>query len=208
LPRQSNFAFSKQNYEKSRAEQKKRVSFLCRDRVISLFPSKITKNRGQNKRIFVILHKYSNMKKILYAFWLLLALMALPSYAVMDDEEDDEFTDSTGTDSTTLQKSILEMPNAISPNGDGINDFYRPKKVQNIVEFKGMIFNRWGTCIYTWNDINGYWDGTYRGKYVKDGVYFARIRAKGGDGQVFDIKKDVNVMRRYNQLTGEGNGQQ
>lgn len=47
------------------------------------------------------------MKKILYAFWLLLALMALPSYAVMDDEEDDEFTDSTGTDSTTLQKSIL-----------------------------------------------------------------------------------------------------
>ena len=134
--------------------------------------------------------------------------MALPSYAVMDDEEDDEFTDSTGTDSTTLQKSILEMPNAISPNGDGINDFYRPKKVQNIVEFKGMIFNRWGTCIYTWNDINGYWDGTYRGKYVKDGVYFARIRAKGGDGQVFDIKKDVNVMRRYNQLTGEGNGQQ
>jgi len=162
----------------------------------------------QNKRIFVILHKYSNMKKILYAFWLLLALMALPSYAVMDDEEDDEFTDSTGTDSTTLQKSILEMPNAISPNGDGINDFYRPKKVQNIVEFKGMIFNRWGTCIYTWNDINGYWDGTYRGKYVKDGVYFARIRAKGGDGQVFDIKKDVNVMRRYNQLTGEGNGQQ
>lgn len=46
------------------------------------------------------------MKKILYAFWLLLALMALPSYAVMDDEEDDEFTDSTGTDSTTLQKSM------------------------------------------------------------------------------------------------------
>lgn len=208
MPRQSNFAIFDGKITKNQEQNKRNGFLLCRDRVISLFPSKITKNRGQNKRIFVILHKYSNMKKILYAFWLLLALMALPSYAVMDDEEDDEFTDSTGTDSTTLQKSILQMPNAISPNGDGINDFYRPKKVQNIVEFKGMIFNRWGTCIYTWNDINGHWDGTYRGKYVKDGVYFARIRAKGGDGQVFDIKKDVNVMRRYNQLTGEGNGQQ
>lgn len=152
------------------------------------------------------------MKKILYVFLLLFVIAALPSFAVMDDDDDedqyDEYTDSTEVDSTALQTSILEMPNAISPNNDGINDVYRPKKIQNIVELKGMIFNRWGTCIYTWNDINGGWDGTYRGKPVKDGVYFARIRAKGGDGKEFDIKKDINVMRRYNEVTGESNGQQ
>ena len=146
------------------------------------------------------------MKKILYAFLLLMSFAALPSFTVIDDDDDDDDT-KEAVDSTALQKSVLEMPNAISPNGDGINDKYRPKKYQNIVEFRGMIFNRWGQCIYTWDNVEGEWDGTYRGSPVKDGVYFVRIRAKGGDGQEFDIKKDLNVMRRYNQITDGGNEQ-
>ena len=65
---------------------------------------------------------FCRMKSILYAFLLLLALVAMPTFAVAGgDDDDDELTDSTA-DSTALQPSKLEMPNAFSPNNDGHND--------------------------------------------------------------------------------------
>ncbi len=146
------------------------------------------------------------MKSFLYAFLLLFAIIALPTATFADDDDDDE--EEEIVDSTELQASILEMPNAFSPNDDGINEHYQPKKYQNITEFRAMIFNRWGQCLYTWSDITGFWDGTYRGRPVKDGVYFVRVRAKGGDGKEYDIKKDVTLMRKYNQTTESGSNEQ
>lgn len=53
----------------------------------------------------------------------------------------------------SISESKLEMPNAFSPNGDGINDVYRAKSgCQSIVEFKATIFNRWGQKLYEWTD--------------------------------------------------------
>lgn len=134
---------------------------------------------------------------------LLAAFLTAPTSAFADDDDDEEGEEQT--DTTATQVSRLEMPNAFSPNDDGINDKYQAKSnYQNIVEFKAMIFNRWGQCLYTWTewtDIENGWDGTYKGKPVKDGVYFVRVRAKGGDGKEFDIRKDVNLLRKYNEIT-------
>ena len=95
-------------------------------------------------------------------------------------------------------ESELTFPNAFSPNGDGINDFFKPKTFKSIVEFRAIIFNRWGQKIYEWNDVNGEgWDGSYNGHQVKQGTYFILCTAKGADGQVFKIKKDVNILRGY-----------
>jgi gliding motility-associated-like protein len=142
------------------------------------------------------------MKTFLYIFLLLFAIVAMPTSSYADWDDDDEMTDST-TDSTATTPSKLEMPNAFSPNDDGINDVYKanPQKYENIVEFRAMIFNRWGQCLYTWNDITTGWDGKYKGKPVKDGVYFVRVRAKGGDGKEYDIKKDVNLLRKFNVIS-------
>ena len=41
------------------------------------------------------------------------------------------------------------------------------------------------------------WAGTYKGKPVNDGVYFCLVKAKGADGKTYNIKKDVNLLRRY-----------
>ena len=60
----------------------------------------------------------------------------------------------------------------------------------------------WGTKLYSWDDVNGKWDGTYKGKVVKDGVYFLVVRAKGADGRNFSIKKTISVISGYN--NGEG----
>lgn len=98
----------------------------------------------------------------------------------------------------SISTSILEMPNAFSPNGDGVNDIYKAKDThKSIVEFKAYIFNRWGQKLYEWSDIDGGWDGTYHGSPVKAGVYFVLVKAKGADGTEYNIKRDVNLLRDY-----------
>lgn len=102
----------------------------------------------------------------------------------------------------TISESRLEMPNAFSPNGDGINDIYKAKDgYQSIVEFHAYIFNRWGQKLYEWTDPAGGWDGKYKGKDVKQGVYFVLVKAKGADGRTFEIKRDVNLLRGYTEGT-------
>lgn len=114
-----------------------------------------------------------------------------------------------GTISVSISTSLLEMPNAFSPNGDGINDIYKAKdNHKSILDFHAYIFNRWGQKLYEWTDINGGWDGTYHGKPVKPGVYFVLVKARGADGTKYNIKRDVNLLRDYTEggsSTGSGN---
>lgn len=105
----------------------------------------------------------------------------------------------------TILESKLEMPNGFSPNGDGTNDTYRAKDThQSIVSFRATIFNRWGQKLYSWNDVNGEWDGRVNGRVVKDGVYYVNVVARGADGHEYRIRKDVNVMTRLVQDSSEG----
>jgi gliding motility-associated-like protein len=55
------------------------------------------------------------------------------------------------------------FPTAFSPNEDGINEFYFINDVDGvIIDFKLEIFNRLGQKVFSTNDINTKWDGTYR----------------------------------------------
>lgn len=97
-------------------------------------------------------------------------------------------------------ESELSMPNAFSPNGDSRNDTYKPKSFTSIVEFRAIIFNRWGQKLYEWNDVTADgWDGTFNGSPVKQGAYFCLVNAKGADGRIFQFKKDVNLLRTYDE---------
>ena len=114
------------------------------------------------------------------------------AYAAGDEPE------LVATIRVSISESVLEMPNAFSPNGDGVNDIYKAKDThKSIVSFKAYIFNRWGQKLYEWSDINGGWDGTFHGSPVKAGVYYVLVKAKGADGREYNIKRDVNVLRDY-----------
>lgn len=104
----------------------------------------------------------------------------------------------------SASESKLEMPNAFSPNGDGINDVYKAKDGwQSIVSFKAAIFTRWGKKLYEWNDPDGGWDGKVNGHVVPDGAYYCVVQAKGADGKNYSIKKTVSVLTTYDeQSTG------
>ena len=125
--------------------------------------------------------------------------------------DDDLVTYSSREEGTTITVSIsesrLEMPNAFSPgDNDDYNRYYRAKdNHQSIVQFRATIFNRWGQKLYSWNDVNGHWDGKVNGRYVKNGVYFVNVNAKGADGRVYHIRKDINVLTNYNQ-SEQGSG--
>lgn len=114
----------------------------------------------------------------------------------------EDYWESASPLSVTISESYLDMPNAFSPNGDGINDIYKAKDgYQSIVEFHAVIFNRWGKVLYEWDDPAGGWDGTYNGKDVAQGVYFVNVKAKGADGITFKFKRDVNLLRGYTEST-------
>ena len=104
--------------------------------------------------------------------------------------------------SITISDSHLEMPNAFSPNGDGINDYFQAKtNSKSIVEFHAYIFNRHGQKLYDWTDWQDEksgWDGTHNGHPVKDGVYFVYVKALGADGTEYNIRRDVNLLRNFN----------
>lgn len=104
-----------------------------------------------------------------------------------------------------ISESSLKVPNAFSPNGDGINDVFRVT-YKSLVKFNAYIFNRWGQRIYEWNlsNIDEGWDGKHGGRDVKDGVYFIVIKAKGSDGIDYEIKQDINILRGQGGLTGGG----
>ena len=118
----------------------------------------------------------------------------------------EEVVDSASIN-VTISESHLEMPNAFSPNDDGHNDIYRAKPhgktggYKSIVEFHAYIFNRWGQKLYEWTNIDDGWDGTYNGSPVKDGVYFVLVNARGADGKEYNIRRDVNLIRRHNDDT-------
>jgi len=69
----------------------------------------------------------------------------------------------------------IELPNAFSPNGDGVNDVWNiaPLFVYNDVEV--MIFNRWGNEMFS-SSNNVLWDGTHNGDASPDATYYYVVK--------------------------------
>lgn len=97
-----------------------------------------------------------------------------------------------------ISESKLELPNAFSPNGDGVNDVYRVKDgYQSIVSFEATVFSRWGKKLYSWSTLEGGWDGRSGGTAVPDGAYYLVVKARGADGRNYNIKKVINLLRGF-----------
>jgi gliding motility-associated-like protein len=76
---------------------------------------------------------------------------------------------------TYLECPSLVVPNAFTPNGDGLNDEFYP--VHKTLDIKSIhIYNRWGAQIFYTINPTDRWDGTINGKPCPEGVYFYVIR--------------------------------
>ena len=89
------------------------------------------------------------------------------------------------------------MPNSFTPNGDGINDYFFPiaNKV-DVSTFTFKIFNRWGEIVYSSNDVNERWDGTFKGQDVIEDTYLWIINVKDTQsGALKELRGYILVSR-------------
>ncbi|MCO6499905.1 MAG: gliding motility-associated C-terminal domain-containing protein, partial [Vicingus serpentipes] len=95
----------------------------------------------------------------------------------------------------TFGESEILIPNVFTPNGDNFNDVFTVKSV-NLESIEGVIYNRWGQMMFSWDHIKGYWDGrTLAGAEAPDGTYFYIIQAKGLDGEEYFKKGGFSLIR-------------
>jgi gliding motility-associated-like protein len=77
-----------------------------------------------------------------------------------------------------LKKPII--PNAFSPNGDGINDVWRIDYLDSYQGATVDIFNRYGQKVYSSLGYSTPWNGKYNGKTLPVGTYYYIINPKNG----------------------------
>jgi gliding motility-associated-like protein len=70
--------------------------------------------------------------------------------------------------------SVVYIPNAFTPNGDGLNDIFSVIH-NNIKEINIRIFDRWGQEVYSNNKLTGGWDGSYNGEKLQEDVYIVLV---------------------------------
>ncbi|MBL7900508.1 MAG: gliding motility-associated C-terminal domain-containing protein [Bacteroidia bacterium] len=76
------------------------------------------------------------------------------------------------------------IPNTFTPNNDGLNDVFMVVGTGFKEEgFVMEITDRWGTLVYTTNDVTKGWDGTVDGKIGNDGTYIYKIKAVGANNE-------------------------
>gem|GEM_PF-2914534 len=75
------------------------------------------------------------------------------------------YTDSLGVYFSNCLHCI-GVPNAFSPNNDGIDDVFKPVLMCPLKQYDLKIFNRWGQEVFHSQDVNYGWDGRYKGELM------------------------------------------
>jgi gliding motility-associated-like protein len=107
-----------------------------------------------------------------------------------------------GSDSVVVKKCSgnVYVPNAFTPNGDGLNDIFRIfASPDDIAEFSMQVFNRWGEKIFESASVPAGWDGMKMGVYCPAGSYIwiigYKATAGGPEAEIVTIKGVVELIR-------------
>lgn len=116
-------------------------------------------------------------------------------------------TDTSGCEisdfvSVLVRKSRdIFIPNAFSPNRDGINDKFIPYAGFEVKAIRSMqVFDRWGNMLFSSahsflpNDPDSGWDGSARGKTMPTGAYLYTMNVEFIDGEIILYSGDVMLM--------------
>jgi gliding motility-associated-like protein len=86
------------------------------------------------------------------------------------------------------------VPNAFTPNGDGINDEFLMSGY-NVSDVGMEIFDRWGEKLFTSKELTTGWQGTFKGQPCEQAVYVYKITYKGLDGKKVNKTGHVTLNR-------------
>jgi len=88
-------------------------------------------------------------------------------------------------------KVSVYIPNALSPNGDGVNDVFDISGT-GIASYSYNIYNRWGEIIF---NGKGAWDGKYKGQKVPEGIYIYQLELIDTDGYSHHLSGNITVLK-------------
>lgn len=95
---------------------------------------------------------------------------------------------------TPCKQGGVFLPNAFSPNGDGINDVLFVRSLR-ITELYLAIYDRWGQLMFETRDQAKGWDGTYGGKQLDSGVFGFYMKARCDDGEWIEKKGNISLLK-------------
>lgn len=98
----------------------------------------------------------------------------------------------TGLVVITVSCSDIVIYNAVSPNGDGINDVFYIANIEARPQNTLSIYNRWGNLVYQREHYANDWHGTWNGKNLPDGTYFYVLE--------IEIDGEQRIFRGYLEL--------
>ncbi len=95
------------------------------------------------------------------------------------------------------EDSELIIPNAFTPNEDGLNDVFHILNPIFYPTFNFEIYNRWGAPIFNTDDVLSGWDGTYDDKQQEIGMYIWVITFEKANepGKVYTLRGTVTLLR-------------
>jgi len=110
-----------------------------------------------------------------------------------DSDKSCKASDSLEVTVTNIFEVI--MPNAFSPNGDGLHDDIglRTLGLESLLDFS--IYNRWGKRVFHTKDWNERWNGTFKGVPQELGVYVFYVRANKYIGGEFQFQGNITLIR-------------
>jgi gliding motility-associated-like protein len=79
-----------------------------------------------------------------------------------------------------IPDKVLQVPNAFSPNGDGIHDRLEIPGLRAFPDCQVTIYNRYGQSVFSRRGYNEPWDGNRHGKPVSAGTYYYVIKSNRG----------------------------
>ncbi len=78
----------------------------------------------------------------------------------------------TALDSVNIQVwKMVKLPNAFTPNGDGVNDVFRVLHAEHLTSMTMQIYNRWGQVVFTSSSRDKGWNGHANGRPAPGGTY-------------------------------------
>jgi len=88
----------------------------------------------------------------------------------------------------------LYIPNAFTPNEDGLNDSFGALGY-GVKDYHLIIYNRWGHLVFESNIINNPWDGTFQGVKSPPGSYICNIQAQGYYQGDFHKEGTISIVK-------------
>jgi gliding motility-associated-like protein len=86
------------------------------------------------------------------------------------------------------------VPNAFTPNGDGVDDIWSVFGT-GIKDFRGTVFNRWGEKVFESDNQSDGWDGTFRGQRQPPGVYVYIVDLVYLNGEKVTKQGSITLIR-------------